>query len=282
MKGPVGVIASWQGVRQLAPSRMRASAPGGTLSTMSDMTAVAGLDSEVNSDGATLHPPIPRTHGSSTEIALAARGRKPVRRVAVVTSSACARPHPRNRSAGRCSHRVSFLLGPVPHTITPHEKLDSQAVAPAIGENDLALSLHNPRAKQRAHFRPQDIVENHRLRKPSALLLISRAASGGSAAGCRMPCLPGFFGALIHHRIGPRGDCVQLVLNRLSGVPDRDLVCIGGNTDWLANNDREPTQRQIDGRAIPANAAGTQLRRGRTRPRLDRICRTPDASGPEP
>ena len=91
-----------------------------------------------------------------------------------------------------------------------------------------------------------------------------------------------FSAPLIHHRIGPRGDCVQLVLNRLSGVPDRDLVCIGGNTDWLANNDREPTQRQIDGRAIPANAAGTQLRRGRTRPRLDRICRTPDASGPEP
>jgi hypothetical protein len=158
------------------------------------MAAIAGLGCDVRSEGATLHPPIPRPHRSATQIALTARGRKPVRRVAVATASACARPHPRNRSAGRCSRRVSFLLGPVPHTATPHEKLDAQAVAPEIGEHDLALSLHNPRAKQRAHFRPPS-RENQRLQKCSALPPISRADSGGSSAGCRMARLPSFFGA---------------------------------------------------------------------------------------
>jgi hypothetical protein len=182
MKGPIGVITSWQGVRQLAPSRIRASAPGGALSTMSDMAAIAGLDCDVRSEGATLHPPVPRPHRSATQIALTARGRKPVRRVATAEPSACARTSPRNRSAGCCSRRVSFLLGPLPHTATPHEKIDAQAVAPATGEHDLALSLHNPRAKQRGHFRPPS-RENQRLQR-SALLPISRPASGGSWAGC--------------------------------------------------------------------------------------------------
>ena len=55
----------------------------------------------------------------------------------------------------------------------------------------------------------------------------------------------------VHHRAGPGSDGIKLVLDRLSRVSDRDLVCIGGNADWLADYDREATERQIDGRAIP-------------------------------
>jgi hypothetical protein len=212
MKGPIGVIASWQGVRQLAPSRTRASAPGGTLSTMSDMAAIAGVEPEVNSEGATLHPPIPRPHASAT-IALTARGRQPVRRVAVAGASACARPHPRNGSAGRCSRRISFLLGPVPHTATPHEKLDSQAVAPAIGEHDLALSLHNPRAKQRARFRPHDTVAFEPW-KPAVAEAVGATARQSSRFRRPWQLLP-----TGHRCMDPHGDRIQLVRDHLSRAP---------------------------------------------------------------